>query len=124
MGTLTDPSTGRSQHLRVTFTSQEGTLLRAEATAPDRPADHRPLSGELVPPRIDADPDAPDPNNTKTYPVQLSASADGKQETLNGRWGLYWGGGGPVRLRPTDQGGLEGEAIVFGRYLVHLQREP
>ena len=125
LGTVTNPTTSHSQRLRLAFTEQRGTLLRAEATDPDRPADHRPLAGELVPRRADVSTDAPDdPTDQKTYPIQLTATADGKQETVNGRGSLYWGQSGPVRLRPNDQGGLEGEAVVFGRLVIRLQREP
>ncbi len=118
LGTLTDPSTAVSQRLRLTFTEQQGLLVRAEATNPDQPADRRSLSGELVPEakRIDA------PYATKSYPIQLSATG-GQQAAAKGRWNFYCHQG-PLSLVPDDQGGLEGEAVIFQRYVVHLQREP
>ena len=123
LGTLTNPYTHRTQRLRLSFTEQTGTLLRAEVTNPDQPADHRPLTGELVLSSEPANPANP-AAAAKVYPVQLSAGAVGKQETINGRWGLYWGAGGPLRLAPTDEGGLEGEAVIFQTFGVRLQPEP
>lgn len=118
LGTLTEPSGGVSQRLRLTFTERQGTLLRAEATDPDQPADHRLLAGELVLAAEHDDVSATDGN----YPIQLSATT-GRQEAAKGRWNFYTGQG-PLRLRPNDQGGLEGEAVIFQPYVVRLQREP
>ena len=118
LGTLTDPSAGVSQRLRLTFTEQQGLLLRAEATNPDQPADHRLLSGELVPSAKRSDASYAPP----TYPVQLRATP-GQQPAAKGRWNFYCQQG-PLSLVPNEQGGLEGEAVVFRRYLVRLQREP
>ena len=118
LGTLTDPSSTASQRLRLTFTEQTGNLLRAEVSTPDKPAEHRSLSGELVfAPQLD--------NNflaNKAYPIRLSA-ANGKQgpSSLLGR---FFQQNGPLGLIPTEEGGLEGEAVIFQRYIIHLQRVP
>ena len=121
LGTITNPSSARSQRLRLTFGAQNGLGIQVEASNPDRPADRRTFLGEVVlaPQRNDAFTAA-----QHAYPIQFNAlTADGKTASASGQWWFYQRAG-PVGLIPTEGGGLTGEAVTGEPYVIRLQKEP
>ncbi len=110
---------GKIQRLRLVFTEQEGVLIRAEASNPDRRGEKQKFVGELV---FDPQPEKDKPDIA--YPIVMSPI--GKQD-LDGEVWAFYRCDGSLKLYLTDIG-LEGEAdmrdSLWGEqgYVIHLQR--
>jgi hypothetical protein len=106
------------QRLLLTFTEQNGILIRAEARNPDR-GEKQTFIGELI---FNPEPEEGNPN--VAYPVVLSPI--GEQKFKNDEVWRFYSRKGSLKLYLTDIG-LEGEAYMEGSfsnapYIVRLQR--
>jgi hypothetical protein len=116
IGTITNED-GEVQRLRLVFTEQDGVLIRAEASNPDRRGEKQTFTGELV---FDPKPEKGRPDTA--YPIVMSPI--GKQDLdYSVVWGFYRQEGS-LKLYLTDIG-LEGKADMGGwgnDYIIRLQR--
>jgi len=118
------------QRLRLVFTEQDGVLIRAEASNPDRRGEKQTFIGELV---FDPKPEKGKPDIV--YPIVLSpiGKQDFPYDTFHGEVWRFYSQEGSLKLRLAAIGttiGLDGEADMGGSmfssgadYIIRLQRE-
>ena len=119
-GTLSRSVLTREIHsLRLVFTTQNGRLITAEATSPDKPDEKQAFKGEINP-----NPQ-PEFGTNVSYPILMGPTRRqaGLAATADVLW-FFRGSEGSLELRPTDTG-LEGRTggWQFGGWTVSLQRE-
>ena len=110
-GTIT--SVNQRQRTRLVFTEQNGFLIRADASNPDRPRESQHFTGELV---FDPKPEEDSPDVAYTIVLSPVAQRTGSSDE---EWHFYTDGGS-LKLRLTDAG-LEGEAKIGHNYRYTLR---
>ena len=118
VGTLSHGS--EVQSIRLVFTEQDNSLIRAEANNPDKPRWKQTFTGHLV-----LDPKSGRGEPDVSYIISLSPvgeqSINDSDDPFAGAWPFYTGNGS-LKLRLTDTG-LDGEAQMGGsEYTIHLQQ--
>ncbi|HUT60060.1 MAG TPA: hypothetical protein VNA25_19615 [Phycisphaerae bacterium] len=105
------------RRLRLVFVEQQGIMVKAEASDPDRPTVKRMFGGELV-----FNPQ-PEKGSNVAYSILLGPAGVGTGDDSSYYFGYFYGKyDGYLKLRLTDTG-LQGEAKINSDFTISLVRE-